>query len=476
MLTELGRVTDEPGQLTRTFLSPAMRRANRLVGSWMRAAGLTVREDAVGNLIGRLEASPTAGLTRISLDVVESGSFSSLNPNETLTSSATTSHRRLNRTSVSSLGAIGRHPTKTLLLGSHLDTVRNAGKYDGPLGVLLPIVALGELRRRGVKLPFHVEVIGFSEEEGVRFSSAYLGSKGYCEKLTATDLTRRDADGISVREALAEWNGPASGRAGQRLGASALHLKASNPTSNLLGYTGVLPKPTHVTSNLLGYVEVHIEQGPVLEAKRLAVGVVSAIAGQSRFTLTWTGRAGHAGTTPMTLRRDALAGVAEFALGVEAVARRTRGLVATIGVLSIPSGAANVIPARVVHTLDVRHASNRVRRTALREIGRLAARIARRRRLIRTWRRTQENGAVSCSPALTARLSRSVKAVQGRTRALVSGAGHDAVVVSALTPVAMLFVRCRGGLSHHPDEYAAPADLGVALRVIADFLQRLAND
>jgi len=413
MLDELGLITDEPGRLTRTFLSPAMLRANQLVGAWMQEAGLTVRTDAVGNLIGRLEAGVGAPL----------------------------------------VGASGRRqapplPAKTLLLGSHLDTVRDAGRFDGPLGVLLPIVALAELKRRGATLPFHVEVIGFSEEEGVRFASAYLGSAGYAGRLREPDLKFRDAKGISVRGALEAFNGGKF----------------------------ALPKAAHGKSNLLGYVEVHIEQGPVLEAKKLAVGVVSAIAGQSRFKLTWTGKAGHAGTTPMFLRRDALAGAVEFAAGVEAIGRRTPGLVATIGSLTVSPGAANVIPGEVVHTLDVRHAQDSVRRAALMQIGRLATQVADRRKLKRAWQRTQENAAITCSPALTERLTRSVQAVQGKSLSLVSGAGHDGVVMSALTPVAMLFVRCRDGLSHHPDEYASPKDLGVALDVMIDFLSRLAAD
>ena len=398
MLDGLGRVTDEPGQLTRTFLSPGMKRANQLVANWMKGAGLKVRVDSVGNLIGRLESK--------------------------------------NR------GA------KTLLLGSHLDTVRDAGKFDGPLGVLLPIVALGDLKRRGVKLPFAVEVLGFSEEEGVRFASAYLGSEGYAGRLKEGLLKLRDANGVSVGETLRKFNGG----------------KFS------------LPKPAHKRGELLGYVEVHIEQGPVLEAKKLAVGVVSAIAGQSRFKLTWTGQAGHAGTTPMALRRDALAGTAEFALAAEKLARSETGLVATVGSLTTLPGAANVIPGQVVHTLDVRHAKDSVRRAALFKLGRLAAVIARKRGLKVGWQRTQDNGAGACSPSLTAQLARSVSVVQGKSLSLVSGAGHDGVVMSMLTPVAMLFVRCRDGLSHHPDEYATPKDLAVALHVMVDFLERLAKE
>lgn len=397
LLDALGRVSDEEGRLTRTFLSPAMRRANALVGGWMREAGLAVREDSVGNLIGRAEGAK--------------------------------------------VGA------KTLLLGSHLDSVRDAGRFDGPLGVLLPIVALRELRRRGVTLPFAVEVLGFSEEEGVRFASAYLGSEGYTGRLKAKTLVLRDSTGVSVGDALKEFGG-----------------------GNFS-----LPKAAHSRGDLLGYVEVHIEQGPVLEAKGLAVGVVSAIAGQSRFKLTWTGQAGHAGTTPMALRRDALTGAAEFALAVEKRARGMTGLVATVGALAVSPGAANVIPGQVVHTLDVRQACDAKRRAALLEFGKVAARIAKQRGLTVAWQRTQDNGAVDCSPGLTALLERSVKAVQGKSLSLVSGAGHDGVVMSALTPVAMLFVRCRDGLSHHPDEYASAADLEIALRVMVDFLQRMAQ-
>jgi allantoate deiminase len=400
LLDELGRVTDEPGRLTRTFLSPGMKRANALVGGWMKDAGLKVRVDSVGNLIGRLEPE------------------------------------------------IPNPRPQTLLLGSHLDTVRHAGRFDGPLGVLLPIVALVELKRSGVTLPFAVEVLGFSEEEGVRFASAYLGSEGYTGRLKPGTLALRDAEGVSVGEALKKFNGGKF----------------------------FLPKPAQHTSNLIGYFEVHIEQGPVLEARKLAVGVVSAIAGQSRFKLTWTGKAGHAGTTPMALRRDALAGAAEFVAGVEALARRIPGLVATVGTLSVPSGAANVIPGEVVHTLDVRHAKDAVRRTALFQLGRLAAQVAKKRGLKVAWQRTQDHAATPCSPALTSALERSVMAVQGKSLSLVSGAGHDGVVMSSLCPVAMLFVRCRDGLSHHPDEYAAPKDLAVALQVMVDFLQRLAAD
>jgi len=399
MLDELGQISDETGRLTRTFLSPAMERAVMRVGSWMQDAGCDVQVDNLGNLIGRRPAA-----------------------------------------------APGRAP-RTLILGSHLDTVRDAGRYDGALGVLLPIVALYELNRREVELPFHLELVGFSEEEGVRFTSAYLGSEGYIGRLPSAALGLRDAEGVTLREALETFGGPFR-----------------------------RPGPAHRRRDLLGYVEVHIEQGPVLEEAGLAVGVVSAIAGQSRFRVTWRGRAGHAGTTPMALRRDALAGAAEFAVAVERLARATAGQVATVGVMQVRPGAANVIPGEVIHTLDVRHARDTVRRRTAEQLARLAARIAARRGLRVRWQRTQDDAAVGCDLGLSARLDRSVRAVQGRSLSLVSGAGHDAVVLSRLTDVAMLFVRCRGGLSHHPAEHVAPRDLGVALRVMVDFLTRLAGE
>lgn len=409
-LDKLGRISDERDGLTRTFLSPAMRRANARVARWMAAAGLAVREDPMGNLIGRLEGPTPAA--------------------------------------------------KTLWLGSHLDTVRRAGRFDGALGVLAPIVALAELRRRRVALPFAVEVIGFSEEEGVRFASGYLGSKAFTGQLRPADLALRDADGVTVREAVARWNGLSP----SRFSAGRFSARSKQPGGTLLHLD---------SSNLLGYVEVHIEQGPVLERERLAVGVVSAIAGQTRGRIVLRGQAGHAGTTPMALRRDALTGAAEFIRFVEATARLRAPLVATVGSLTVSPGAPNVIPGEVNLSLDVRHPRDAARRSALKHLLDEARAIARRRGLKFSWEKTQDDGAVACAPALSARLAASVQAVQSRSVALVSGAGHDAVVVSAVAPVAMLFVRCRAGLSHHPDEYAAPADLEVALDALIDFLMRL---
>jgi allantoate deiminase len=396
-LRQLARVSDERGATTRTFMSPAMRRANALVGGWMRGAGLSVRVDQTGNLIGRKRA-PGRG-------------------------------------------------AKALLMGSHLDTVRDAGRFDGALGVLLPIAALEVVKGRGLALPYGVEVVGFSEEEGVRFSGGYIGSKGYAGRLGKSELRLRDRDGITVEEVLARYS---RGR--------------FSP-----------PGPAHSRSELIGYLEVHIEQGPVLEARGLAAGVVSAIAGQTRATIAFRGSAGHAGTTPMALRRDALSGAAEFILAVEALARGRPPLVATVGRIAAHPGAANVIAGLSELSLDVRHPVDSRRVAACAGLRRAGRRIAKRRGLAFSMEVTQDNGAVACSRELTALLAKCVRGREGRCASLASGAGHDAVVVSALAPVAMLFVRCRGGLSHHPDEFVAQRDLEAALRIVVDFLERLAT-
>jgi len=396
-LDRLARVSEERGATTRTFMSPAMRRAAALVGAWMKGAGLSVRVDRLGNVIGRTRAP--------------------------------------------------RRGAKTLLMGSHLDTVRDAGRFDGALGVLLPIAALEVLRGRGLALPFAVEVLGFSEEEGVRFSSAYLGSKGYAGLLGVRDLRLLDRDGISVGEVLAAY-------AGGRF----------SP-----------PGPAHGRDELIGYLEAHIEQGPVLGELGLAAGVVSAIAGQTRARVAFGGRAGHAGTTPMAMRRDALAGAAEYIVAAEAFARARPPLVATVGRVVAHPGAANVIAGEAELTLDVRHPLDARRRAACRALRREGRRIARRRRLSFAMDVTQDNGAVPCSRELTALLAGCVRERQGRCVALASGAGHDGVVISSLAPVAMLFVRCRGGLSHHPDEFVSRRDLEAALRITVDFLVRLGS-
>jgi allantoate deiminase len=378
----LGAISDEPGRLTRTFHSPAMARANALAGSWMREAGLDVREDAAFNLLGRWP-SPRRG-------------------------------------------------ARTLLLGSHLDTVRDAGKYDGPLGVLVALAAVEHVKaqRRSTDhaLPFHVEIVGFSDEEGVRYQTTYLGSRAMAGTLTRRDLARIEEKGIQ--------------RARRKRG------------------------------ELLAYAEAHIEQGPVLEQRGLPVGVVSAIAGQSRLRVELHGRAGHAGTTPMDGRADALCGAAELALAVERCA--VGGIVATVGELRVEPGASNVIPGRATLSIDIRHADDRRRIAAVRRIESEARAIARRRGLRLVWTLVQETSAVRCDAALTRMLAASVAPAVPDVLHLPSGAGHDAAALSAICPVAMLFVRCRGGISHHPDELVRRDDVACAIGVMADFIMALA--
>jgi allantoate deiminase len=273
----LARCSEEPDAITRPFASEAMRRGHELVSEWMREAGMTVRRDNICNLRGRFEGS---GQT-------------------------------------------------TLLFGSHLDSVRNAGKYDGPLGVAVAIAAVQRLHDAGTRLPFAIEVLAFADEEGLRFGSTYLGSRAVGGTFDPEDLDRTDADGITMRDAIRAFGG--------------------DPER--------IDQDKWRGERLLGYCEVHIEQGPVLEARDLAVGVVSAIAGQERHRLTFTGEAAHAGTTPMDRRHDALAAAANFVQVVEAYAASSEGLVATVGQLTVKPGAANVVPGEVTLSLDVRHAA-----------------------------------------------------------------------------------------------------------------------
>ena len=377
----LAQISDDRGQLTRIFASPAMRRANKLVGSWMREAGLQVHEDAAFNLLGRWNSN--------------------------------------------------QRGAKTFLLGSHLDTVRDAGKYDGPLGVLTAIAAVKVLRERGVKLPFNLEVVGFSDEEGVRYQTAYLGSGAFAGTLTAADLAR-----IEEKQIVKARRSP---------------------------------------GEFLGYVEVHIEQGPVLEKRNLPVGIVTAIAGQSRLRVEFHGVAGHAGTVPMNLRQDALAGAAEFILAVESLAKKQSRLVATVGKAEVAPGASNVIPGCVRLTLDVRDQSDSRRLAAVQSLHTKAKIIAKQRGLKLTQTPVQQTAAVQCDKTLAQIFSRCVVQRGLEVLKLLSGAGHDAVAISAICPVAMLFVRCKGGISHHPAESVKAADVRVAVEVLSDFILRLAK-
>jgi allantoate deiminase len=351
----LAQLSEEPGRLTRRFGTDAMRRANELVGGWMREAGLDVREDGIGNVIGRRGDGPV------------------------------------------------------MMLGSHLDTVIDAGRYDGPLGVLVAI----EVAER---VPSALEVVGFADEEGVRFGTAYLGSSPLAGRFDPQWLERRDADGV-------------------RLG----DLVRSVPGAR---------------DDVLGYVEVHIEQGPVLERLGEPVGAVTAIAGQSHAIVTFTGEAGHAGTVPMEDRHDALAAAAEWILAVE----RAGG---TVGRAEVAPGVRNVIPGRTTMTLDLRGPDDAARREAVARLRDETRAIAGRRGVTVTWDDTGDAPAVAMDERLTAAF--------GVATRLPSGAGHDAAMMASIAPAAMLFVRCAGGISHNPAESVEEADVAVAL----DALERL---
>jgi allantoate deiminase len=297
-----------------------------------------------------------------------------------------------------------------------------------------------------VRLPFAIEVVGFADEEGLRYGTTYLGSRALAGTFDEAELDRADARGVTMAEAILAFGGDPNRIADDR-------------------WSG---------GTLLGYCEVHIEQGPVLEARDLPVGLVSAIAGQSRHSLTFTGVAAHAGTTPMGSRKDALAAAAVFVQAVEAYAGSHEGLVATVGQLIVQPGAANVVPGEVTLTLDIRHAVDADRILASERLLDDAARIATRRSIAVTTTQVSDNASVACSPRLTSSLSQAVRDLGHPAIQLASGAGHDAVVMAGLTEIAMLFVRCKGGISHHPDESVAEADVAVAIGVLGRFLDLLA--
>jgi allantoate deiminase len=322
------------------------------------------------------------------------------------------------------------------VLGSHLDTVPDAGRFDGALGVLAGIAVVERLQSAGPGPESPVEVVGFADEEGARYGVAYLGSAAFAGLFDPSWLDLRDADGVTVAEAIRAAGGD-----------------PRDATS--------APRP-----EAAAYLEVHIEQGPVLEREGLPVGVVSAIAGQTRATLSLHGRAGHAGTLPMAGRQDALAAAAEIVLTVERIGRAGDGLVATVGALAVSPGAANVVPGEARLTLDVRHPDDSARAAAVAAIREAAAGIAAERRIGLEWVTLQEGGAVEMSVDLRDRLSAAIAAEGHPVRSLVSGAGHDAVVLGRICPAAMLFVRCEGGISHDPRESVAEDDVGVALDVL----------
>jgi allantoate deiminase len=398
-INRLGTISETPEHLARIFLTAEHRAAAELILSWMREAGMHAHLDAIGNVCGRYEGE--------------------------------------------------RPGLPCLMLGSHYDTVRDAGKWDGPLGLVTAISCVADLHKRGRRLPFAIEVTGFADEEGVRFASTLLGSRAVAGTFNESVLASKDSAGMSMSDALTQF-----GLDPDHIGAAA-----------------------RIRSELLAYVELHIEQGPVLETQNLPVGVVSAIAGATRLAAKLTGMAGHAGTVPMALRRDALAGAAECICKIEELCRTDEGgLVGTVGYIQAMPGATNVIPGQVHFTIDLRAPTDTHRKRAVTDIVRYIEAIAKRRQLALQLDVTHENRTVPCAPWLKAQVAAAVAAEGYPVFELPSGAGHDGMAMVDIADVGMLFVRCRGGISHHPDEHVelADADAGarVLLRLIENFRPR----
>jgi allantoate deiminase/N-carbamoyl-L-amino-acid hydrolase len=389
----LAACSETPGALTRVYLSEQQRAANALVRGWMLDAGMTTRFDAIGNIIGRYEGT-------------ESG-------------------------------------RPCLMLGSHLDTVRDAGKYDGMLGVVAAIECVHALHNSRKRLEHAIEVIGFADEEGVRFSASLLGSRAVAGTFDFSALDKLDRNGISMRDALSQFG-----------------LDPAN-----------IARAARKPGDVAAYVELHIEQGPVLEAEGLPVGVVTAICGANRFIVDIQGMAGHAGTVPMVLRKDALAAAAECVLAIEALARSTTDLVATVGQLEAFPGATNVVPGRVRFTIDLRSPRDDERSNAADVCTRTIENICAQRGVAITISPTHVGKTADCTPWLMDQVGTAISAEGIPVRRLPSGAGHDGMAMIDLTDIAMLFVRCKAGISHNPAEAISLDDIDLSTRVLLRFIE-----
>ncbi|MGE9552003.1 allantoate amidohydrolase [Erwinia amylovora] len=395
---QLAEISETPAFLTRVYLSPEHLRANALVGEWMAAAGMNVWQDSVGNICGRYEG-------------LEPGA-------------------------------------PALLLGSHLDTVRNAGRYDGMLGVLTAIETVQSLQAEGKRLPLAVEIVGFGDEEGTRFGITLLGSRGITGTWPESWVSHPDGNSITVAEAMTD-----------------VGLDA-----------GAIQQAAREVKDIVAYLELHIEQGPCLEQEDLPLGVVTAINGARRLNCRFIGEAGHAGTVPMTHRKDALAAAAEWMVFIEqATPKHSPQLVATVGTLQCSPGAVNVIAGDVALTLDVRGPEDQPLAELLSELLTQAEAIALRRGLSFSAEEYYQIPATRCDESLQAALSRAVTQVQGRSLSLPSGAGHDAIAIAERWPVGMLFVRNHRGISHHPAESVMEQDVACAIQAYARVVRDVAG-
>ena len=393
-INQLAAISASPEQLERIFLSPEHRTAADQLLGWMREAGMSAHLDAIGNVCGRYEGD--------------------------------------------------RPGLPCLMLGSHYDTVRHAGRWDGPLGLITAISCVEDLHRRRRRLPFAVEVTGFADEEGVRFASTLLGSRAVAGTFDESAFGATDQNGVSMLDALIQF------------GLDPRHIGAA----------------ARARRELHGYVELHIEQGPVLEQENLPVGVVTAISGATRLAVGLTGLAGHAGTVPMALRRDALAGAAECIGAIEEFCRTDRsGVVGTVGYIHAVPGATNVIPGQASFTIDMRAPSDMHRKRAVSDVVRRIEAIAKQRRLALQIDMTHENRTVPCAPWLRDQISAAIEGEGYRIFELPSGAGHDGMAMIDIADVGMIFVRCRGGVSHHPDEHVDLTDADAGARVLLRLLE-----
>ena len=390
-LDEFAAFTDEPGKLTRLYLSPSYRAASERFAQWADDLGMDPEIDAAGNVHARYE-----GKTK---------------------------------------GA------PILMIGSHIDTVRDAGRYDGNLGALAGLAVVEQLREAGERLDFAIDVVAFGDEEGVRFPTTMTGSRALAGLVPQTCLVLRDKEGVTLKDALVSFGGDPE---------KLFQLRARG---------------------INAFVELHIEQGPVLEAEGLAIGTVGAINGATRIAATVEGLAGHAGAVPMALRQDALAASAEMILSVEARARLEQDLVATVGRLDAEPGAVNVIPGLVRFSIDIRAPRDEWRRRAVSDIVVSLQQTAKRRNVRLALAQTHEASAYVCDPRIIAGLDAATTAVGHKPFHLPSGAGHDTMMMGQLCPAGMLFVRCKGGISHNPLESITPEDCEVALAALTRFVK-----
>lgn len=390
---EWAKISEPSEGVIRYFLTPEHKQAADILMGWMSESGLDARLDEAGNVVGRYHAETGGG--------------------------------------------------PYLIFGSHLDSVTNGGKYDGPLGILTALDCVALLNRRGERLPIGIEIIAFGDEEGARFKTTLTGSRAIAGRFSDDMLTACDADGISMAQAFADFG---------------------------LDVTKIA-QAAHDPDDTAGYVELHIEQGPVLENENLPVGVVTAISGQTRAWIHVKSAPNHAGTVPMTLRNDALTSACEVALAVEEVACSHDNTVATVGTITAKPGLANVIPGEVTMSLDVRSPRDEVRECALAEIKSKSIEIAKRRGVVVEFEPVLELASCPCADELIQQIESAIRNVGVHPIRLPSGAGHDGMAMSLLTGIGMIFVRCKGGISHSPKESVTAADIDVGAKALLYFMQ-----